>query len=186
MQAFGETELSTYVDLGAPGGAIWVAPDLWMRETSLVVDRLSGYRVEMSVEKLAEGSVGVATLTVRTTDGEPIDSDTVRSISFRPAFIAAAMNAINWSRSGKFELFPIAQVLEELQPLAQPNERGRYQMPEGDALRGLVAVVRAARLLRIGPATLLREQLGLPATTARYWVERVGHLGLLEQEGESP
>lgn len=167
----------------ADGPHVWVGPELWMQAPSRVRSTQSDYRVELVVDRIGDG-VGVTKLEVSAVaTGERIDSDAVRGISFRAAFTSATLNVINWSSNGvTYDRNPIVSVLYSLREFAEPSTTGRYQLPEGDALRGLAAVVRAARLLGAGPAMLLRDQLGLPATTARYWVDRIKTLGYLDDD----
>ncbi|WP_345801017.1 hypothetical protein AAIB33_16360 [Microbacterium sp. AZCO] len=165
----GRLELTSFYSDGAPA---WVAPDLWIAAPSRAVSQRGSYRVEIVVDRIGE-SVGVTGLTVTSSEDERIDSDALRAIHLRALFTAATLSVINWSPNGVFDRRNIASVLNDLRSDAQPTSEGRYRLPEGDALRGLVAVVRAARLMGAGPAALLRDQLGLPSTTARYWVERI-------------
>lgn len=167
----------------ADGPPMWVGPELWMNSPSRVVSDQDDYRVSVSVDRTGD-TIGVTRLevTARAT-GERIDSDTVRSISFREAFRSATLHVVNWSPSGvTFDRFPISSVLTDLRNQIAEPVSGRYRLPAGDDLRKLVAVVRAARLLGAGPGTMLRQDLGLPSTTARYWVERIKTLGLLGVE----
>lgn len=165
-----------YIDGNRHGKPAWVAEELWMADPTVVVDELEGYTVTLTVGSVDE-RVGVRHIEVAAPNGALIDANTVRGISFKDAIEAAMLNAVHWSTDGQFGMHPIALLLDQLRQM-EPSSTGRYRMPEGDALRALIAVRRAAKLTGIGAQRLFREQLDLPATTARYWVERLKYLGL--------
>ncbi len=147
-----------------------------MMVPTVVVDEIEGYKVTLTVG-LVDGRVGVQHIEVTAPDGAVIDANTVREISFTNAIEQALLNAVHWSTDGRFGLNPIALILDQLATYP-PTATGRYKMPEGAALQGLAAVRRAAKVTGIGAQRLFRDHIGLPATTARYWVERLKHLGI--------
>lgn len=114
-------------------------------------------------------------------DGVAIDASTLREVQFGEIAFEALWNSVYYddgrAGEGEFPMEPFGGVRDHLQAWAEPSENGRYRLPDDRGLRMVRAVHRAATLTGLGqPQKFLMTQLGLPRSTANYWLSQAKKL----------